>query len=709
MIKVFSGDVAYPLNVDDYHIVEKYSGLHELSFTIPVKNEAYRYIAEESPVWDDELNFLVKAIDEGDDDAEILCQIDLDGLKTSLVTEYSNDSDTIYNTIRKTLPSGWTVVDQSGSTIRRTIELESATPLEIIEACRDVYDVTYRFDSRARKITILKPDYSETTGAFMIDSLNLTELNYSGKSSGLVTRLYARGADGLTFASINGGRDYVEDFTYTDKIICSYWSDDRYTDAESLLADAKAKLREAAIPTRSYSCNVIDLAKTNPEMYGFLDFSLYKVVTLIDRNKRQRLEHMIVEYTRYPNYPEKNIVTLSATAPKIQNTVKALQTQINGQNEEIRSNYQAMQKTIEHSTALICGGLGGNVIIGTDAEGKPNEILIMNTADKATAVNVLRINQNGIGFSKSGYNGPFETAWTLDGSFVASYIVSGTLDAGKVVIENLTADRISSGRLQGTSNPRIYFDLDTGEITSSKLINPTDTTTSVNIVFDTFPLGFDGSTFLDGCMLKFLYKNQTTGGLITGKPRGANIGLGTMCLGLKAGTNGYVGFNQYGGVELAPLMEYAESDALDCNITVNPDGISMAGTVNTLDAVSMAGTLDVWSYATFHGGTNVSSSRTIKQDIAPISTLALSPLDIVMRTQVYRYTLKKDLEKRINYGFIAEEAPDEITTPQKKEIGLMNALAMAYGAIQELKQEIDELRRELCDQSKRNATCQPTK
>lgn len=34
----------------------------------------------------------------------------------------------------------------------------------------------------------------------------------------LVTRLYAYGTDGMTFASINSNREYVEDFTYTNEV-----------------------------------------------------------------------------------------------------------------------------------------------------------------------------------------------------------------------------------------------------------------------------------------------------------------------------------------------------------------------------------------------------------------------------------------------------------------------------------------------------------
>lgn len=91
-----------------------------------------------------------------------------------------------------------------------------------------------------------------------------------------------------------------------------------------------------------------------------------------------------------------------------------------------------MDQAISHATKLIQGGLGGHVVMKPNADGEPEEILIMDTDDVATAVNVLRINMNGIGFSSTGYNGPFRSAWTIDGHFVADFIDTGTLQANLI-------------------------------------------------------------------------------------------------------------------------------------------------------------------------------------------------------------------------------------------------------------------------------------
>lgn len=84
---------------------------------------------------------------------------------------------------------------------------------------------------------------------------------------------------------------------------------------------------------------------------------------------------------------------------------------------------------LSESTDLITGGLGGYVVMNLDADGHPQEIIVMDSPDKATAVNCIRINQAGIAFSQSGYSGPFNSAWTIDGHFDATFITAGILNA----------------------------------------------------------------------------------------------------------------------------------------------------------------------------------------------------------------------------------------------------------------------------------------
>lgn len=145
-------------------------------------------------------------------------------------------------------------------------------------------------------------------------------------------------------------------------------------------------------------------------------------------------------------------------------------------NEAVREASSHMADAIQHATELIQGGLGGHVYFNTNSDGEPEEILIMDTDSIQTAVNVIRINQNGIGFSTTGYNGPFTTAWTIDGHFVADFIDTGDLNASVIksgvlsdlngnIEWNLSTGEMTAGALTIDSP---YFDLDeNGKITST--------------------------------------------------------------------------------------------------------------------------------------------------------------------------------------------------------------------------------------------------
>ena len=88
-----------------------------------------------------------------------------------------------------------------------------------------------------------------------------------------------------------------------------------------------------------------------------------------------------------------------------------------------------MVDAVNRATELITGNLGGYVVLhDSNGDGEPDEILIMNTPDIATATQIWRWNKNGLGYATS-YAGPYGTAITSDGKIVADYVSTGTLNA----------------------------------------------------------------------------------------------------------------------------------------------------------------------------------------------------------------------------------------------------------------------------------------
>lgn len=111
-----------------------------------------------------------------------------------------------------------------------------------------------------------------------------------------------------------------------------------------------------------------------------------------------------------------------------------------------------LQQAIESATNLITGNKGGYIVYMYDGDGKPYEMLVMDTPDILTAQNVWRFNQAGFGHSSTGYDGPYTTAITQDGKIVADFVATGTL----------AANLIKTGILSDHKGIN-FWNMDTGE------------------------------------------------------------------------------------------------------------------------------------------------------------------------------------------------------------------------------------------------------
>lgn len=92
----------------------------------------------------------------------------------------------------------------------------------------------------------------------------------------------------------------------------------------------------------------------------------------------------------------------------------------------------AVEQAIAAATNMISGSQSGYVVINQDENGKPYELLAMNTADISTATNILRLDKNGIACSTNGYKGTFHVICTLAGLFSADFVQTGTMSADRV-------------------------------------------------------------------------------------------------------------------------------------------------------------------------------------------------------------------------------------------------------------------------------------
>lgn len=162
-----------------------------------------------------------------------------------------------------------------------------------------------------------------------------------------------------------------------------------------------------------------------------------------------------VTKTVYDSLAEKYVsITLGSVRSTLVDSVSDTQSAIDNAVLKIDRFPSLMASAIQNATKLITGQSGGYVVLNRDAEnGQPYELLIMDSPNIADAVNVWRWNVGGLGFSKNGYNGPYETAITADGAIVADFITSGALVASIIKAGTLSSQDGSS-----------YWNLETGEV-----------------------------------------------------------------------------------------------------------------------------------------------------------------------------------------------------------------------------------------------------
>ena len=120
----------------------------------------------------------------------------------------------------------------------------------------------------------------------------------------------------------------------------------------------------------------------------------------------------------------------------------------------------------DYVTKIISGNDGGNVI--WHPKERPTDLFFVDGTTLEDSKQVLRINKSGIGFSSTGWKGPFNTAWTLDGTFVADFIRTGTFNADLIKTGTINADLIKAGVLSGIKirsvNNDFIIELDNGRI-----------------------------------------------------------------------------------------------------------------------------------------------------------------------------------------------------------------------------------------------------
>ena len=268
---------------------------------------------------------------------------------------------------------------------------------------------------------------------------NLKDITCEENWNNVVTKLLPVGKDGILLnevdssASLYVTSDIQYSIPYTKTVSFNqdiseddYESETAYKQAlvSNLLEQATAYVNENSLPQINYTLkanlekitDVGDVIEVKDERLGL---DLMTNVISFD------YDCILGKYTEieFGNFKQ----TLSGLVGNITASVDKTV------NEQLANVSITLQADLEQATGDIWATMGDSYVIYDG-----DMILIVDSLPKETATNCILINNGGIGFSSTGINGTFSSAWTID----------GTLNMQNINVINLIADMIKGGTLK---------------------------------------------------------------------------------------------------------------------------------------------------------------------------------------------------------------------------------------------------------------------
>ena len=206
--------------------------------------------------------------------------------------------------------TGWTV-GECDVKKKRNAGMLKVTSRDIIEKLAVAFLCEIVYDTKNKTVSFYN-EVGEDKGAYFIRGLNLKKLSKKSDSYDYYTQIIPIGANNLTIEKVNDGKNYLENYQYSDKKRTYIWKEESYTDAQALKEDAELKLQDLSKPAESYSVTVADLSKQKKQ-YSILEYHVGDKIWIIDSATRTRVKQRIVKMTEYPQSPEKNTCEIANT------------------------------------------------------------------------------------------------------------------------------------------------------------------------------------------------------------------------------------------------------------------------------------------------------------------------------------------------------------------------------------------------------------
>nr|WP_302591395.1 phage tail spike protein [uncultured Marvinbryantia sp.] len=242
---------------------------------------------------------------------QIVAVLNLEGLQAKAWQTFSVTDTTVDEAARTALAgSGWTV-GYCDVTKRRNAGMMHVNTLGVIQNLCKAFMCEPVYDTRGKTVSFYQKR-GEDKGVYFLSGLNLKRLKKESGSHEFYTRVIPIGENGLTIESVNDGKNYLENYRYSSKVLTYIWKDESYTDAQALMEDAQMWLDDHAKPEASYQAEVRNLAARKPG-YSVLSYSLGDTVKLVDEATGTIEEQRIVKMVHYSDNPDKDTCEISNT------------------------------------------------------------------------------------------------------------------------------------------------------------------------------------------------------------------------------------------------------------------------------------------------------------------------------------------------------------------------------------------------------------
>lgn len=324
----------------------------------------------------------------------------------------------------------------------------------------DIYGGEYEFDNFIVK---LHQERGSCTGATIRYGKNLTDVKQEESIENTITGIYPYWSDSdgaiIELPEKVVYSDNAANFPYPRTIPKKFEFEEKPS-IQQLRATANQYIESNGIGTPDISITVKFQPLWQTEEYKNIE-PLERVrlcdTIIIDYEELNIHAEAKVNKTTYDTLNEKYIsIDLGNARNTLVKTIMEYEKKL-----EEKPTINFLEKAIISATEQITGVKGGYIVFRYDANEKPYEMLVMDTDNIETAVNVWRFNQAGIGHSKTGYNGPYGTAITQDGSIVADYMTTGTLYANLIKagilsdIKGMNSWNLETGELLISSSSNI--------------------------------------------------------------------------------------------------------------------------------------------------------------------------------------------------------------------------------------------------------------